>query len=53
MSTTYPALVAQVYHSYSGTGPGLHVGVVDLDTNVTDRLAIAGLHDGVARMKSC
>ena len=28
-----------------------HVGVVDLDTNVRDRFAMAGLHGGVPRMK--
>ena len=40
-----------LYATVSGTGHGL--GVVDLGTNVTDRLGIAGLHDGVARMKRC
>ena len=32
---------------------GLRLGVVDLDTDVRDRLAIGGLHIGVARMKRC
>ena len=52
MSATYPALVGpgvpqlplerfgNLYATVSGTGPGL--GVVDLDTNVDDRLVIAG-----------
>ena len=63
MSATYPALVCpgvpqlpldrfgNLYTTVSGAGPGL--GVVDLDTNMRDRLAIAGLHVGVARMKRC
>ena len=52
MSATYPALVGpgvpqlpldrfgNLYATVSGTGHGL--GVVDLDTNVDDRLVIAG-----------
>ena len=63
MPVTYPALVGlgvpqllvdrfgNLYTTVSGTGPGL--GVVDLDTNVIYRLAIAGLHGRVARMKRC
>ena len=63
MSATYLALVGpgvpllpldrfdNLYATVPGTGHGL--GVVDLDTNVRDRLAIAGLHVGVARMKRC
>ena len=58
MSATYPALVCpgvphlplnrvgNLYTTVSGAGPGL--GVVDLDTNMRDRLAIAGVHVGVA-----
>ena len=61
MSATYPALpcpgvpqlpldrFGNLYTTVSGAGPGL--GVVDLDTNMRDRLA--GLHVGVARMKRC
>ena len=61
MSATYPALTGpgvpqlpvdrfvNLYATVSGTGHGL--GVVDVDTNMRDRLAIAGLH--VARMKHC
>ena len=61
MSASYPALVGpgvpqlpvdrfgNLYAIVSGTGTGL--GVADLDTNVRERLAIAGLHGRVARMK--
>ena len=61
MSVTNPALVCpgvpqlslhrfgNFYTTVSGAGPGL--GVVDLDTKMSDRLA--GLHAGVARMKRC
>ena len=60
MSVIYPALAGpgvpqlledrfgNLYATVSGTGPGL-----DLDTNVKDRLAIAGLHGRVARIKHC
>ena len=63
MSATYLALVGpgvpllpldrfdNLYATVPGTGHG--IGVVDFDTNVRDRLAIAGLHVGVARMKRC
>ena len=63
MSSIYPPLVSpgvphipidrfgNLYATVSGTGIGL--GAVDSDTNVRDRLAIAGLHGRVARMKPC
>ena len=44
-------MFGNLYATASGTGPGL--AVVDLDTNVRDRLTIAGLHGRVARMKRC
>ena len=63
MSATAPALVGpgvpqlpldrfgNLYATVSGTGPGL--GVVDWETNVRDKLAIASLHGRIARIKRC
>ena len=63
MSAPYLALVGpgvpllplerfgNLYVTVPSTGHG--PGVVDLDTNVIDILAIAGLHVGVAMMKRC
>ena len=42
--------LGNVYTTVSGTGPGL--GVVDSDTNMGNRLAIAALHDRVAMMNA-